>query len=608
MQARHHEEDTGPGLEPGLRGGCLWGGAGSALAMGFGYQIQDRMSTLAQWILKRILHTDPTPKLFVQRQKQWQGQSWAQAGAQLQHISTGLYHLGLHPGERVAIIGDPDPFWILYDFATLLNGAITVGIYPTLTAAQTAYQLQHSQACIVIVGDDQQLDKITSIKAQLPALRHLLRWDWEPPSAALNHWPDVQKRAQNVQSTDIASLVYTSGTTGPPKAAMLSHGALCQVCEGTQRLLPLSQGERSICFLPLAHVLQRIGVYRALIEDIAAYFCQRFDEVPATLPIAQPSLLLAVPRMLEKIKAGIEKQVSQQSPLRQRIFYQALAIGHQRSLALEQGQMLSLSLRIKWRFAQRVFDKVQTRLGGRLKLFACGGAALAPDVARFFHAMGIDVLEGWGLTETCAPATMNTLQNFRFGTVGKVLPNTEIRLATDGEIWVRGPGLFSGYWNNPDATADVFEDGWFKTGDIGAWDDGFLKIIDRKKELIITSGGKNIAPLPLEQRLKIAPIGQAIVIGDHRPYLVALLAPDPEGQPPTDAEKARIDEHIQAINTTLAPFEQLKAWAWLPETLTVENGLLTPTQKIRRRPIAERYAPLIETLYNRNNALSSAKS
>ena len=298
----------------------------------------------------------------------------------------------------------------------------------------------------------------------------------------------------------------------------------------------------------------------------------------------------------------VEAMVAKRPPVSRRIFAWAIAVGLERSRAIEAKKPLSRSLAARWAIADRlVFRTVRQRFGGELRLFACGGARLDPEVGRFFHAMGITVCEAWGLSETCAPATLNSPDDFRFGTVGKPLDGVELRLEPDGEVLVKGPGLFTGYWNDPVATAAAFTpDGFFRTGDIGELVDGYLKIVDRKKELIVTSGGKNIPPVNIEKKLEGGLVGQAVVIGSDRPYLVALLAPDPEHGASSEALRAAGDARVAEVNASLASFEQIKRYAWLPEPLTVENGMLTPTLKLKRRIIHERHRALIEELYRRD--------
>ncbi len=504
-----------------------------------------------------------------------------------------LDKMGIEAGDRVAILGPPHPNWTSLDFAVLCRGGVTVGIYPTLTPDQVAWQLRHSGAKALFVDSEATLDRLAAI--EVPELR--FRSTWELPAEQADS-EAFWRRAAEVKPEDPCAIVYTSGTTGDPKGAVLTHRAIHAVSVTSREVVPLAEGDRSLVFLPLAHVLQRITVYRGLLEDVEAWFCPRIEDFLDVVKEARPSVLASVPRMLEKIKARVEGQVAQASPLRQRIFAAAMATGRERSECLEAGRVPSWWLATRWRCYDRlVYRKVRAVFGGELRMFVCGGARLDPEVARFFHALGVDVMEGWGLTETAAPATLNRPGQFRFGTVGKPLPGTEVRIAADGEVETRGPGLFSGYWNNPAATADSFSpDGWYRTGDIGVVDDdGFLRITDRKKEIIITAGGKKIPPVNLEKPLEGGPVGQAIVVGEGRPFLVALFAPDPEHG--TEGRDAVASDRLARLNATLAPFEQVKKWAWLPRPLSVDDGTLTPTMKLKRRVIGETYRDVIEGLY-----------
>jgi long-chain acyl-CoA synthetase len=553
------------------------------------------MATINRLILNRMQTSHKAhPTMFFMEGERQVGLSWNDAKAQILKIAASLVALGIKKGDRVAILGEPHPTWIFTDMAVLLLGGITVGIYPTLTVEQVSWQLQHSQASLLIVDSKAQEERLKNLG------RPLYRWDALPEGATSVTEAWLMEKAAEIQPSDPATLVYTSGTTGNPKGAILTHGAFHHVVLASIQALPLGEGESSICFLPLAHVLQRIGVYRALVEEISAYFCQKVEQVIPVLPQAKPSVLLSVPRMLEKIKAGIEGRVAEAPKYRQKLFALALEVGKERSRLLEQGKPVGRVLALKYQLASKVFAKIHERMGGRLRLFATGGAALNPEVARFFHAIGIQVLEAWGLTETCAPATMNVPERFRFGTVGMPISGTEVKLSPeDGEILVKGSGLFAGYWEDPEATAAAFDkDGWFKTGDIGVMEDGFLKIVDRKKEILVLASGKNIPPVNIEQKLQGGAIAQAVVIGEGKPYLVALFAPEP-GVVLSEAEKKALAEaRVLAANQTLAPFEQVKKWAWLPEPLTPEAGLLTPTLKLRRKPIAAQYSALISSLYS----------
>jgi len=505
-----------------------------------------------------------------------------------------LDEIGIEPGDRVAILGPPHPSWTALDFAILCRGAITVGVYATLTPAQVGWQLRHSGAKALFVDSPAMLERLAGIEA--PELR--FRSTWDCPHADGDR-AELWERAAQVQPGHPAAIVYTSGTTGDPKGAILTHGAIHAVSVTSREAVPLEPGDRAVVFLPLAHSLQRVTVYRGLLEEVEAWFCPRIEDFLDVVKEARPSVLASVPRMLEKIKARIEGEVSRASPTRQRVFAAAMAVGRERSLCLESGRPLPWWLATRWAFYDKlVYRKVRAFFGGELRMFVCGGARLDAEVARFFHGLGVDVMEGWGLTETSAPATVNRLDAFRFGSVGKALPGTDIRIAEDGEVEVKGPGLFVGYWNNPAATAESFTpDGYCRTGDVGTLDaEGFLRITDRKKEILVTAGGKKIPPVNIEKPLEGGPVGQAVVIGDDRPYLVALFAPDPEV--PVEGRDALVRARVDALNATLAPFERIKKWAWLPEPLGVENGTLTPTMKLKRRVIAARYRAVIEGLYD----------
>lgn len=552
------------------------------------------MTTLASMLLDKYARAGSAPGLYWREGATWRSSTWAECEHEVAATAEALRALGVGKGDRVAILGNPHPRWLVADFATLCLGAVTVGIYPTLRPDAVRYQLAHSGAKVLLVESPADLERLSLAIRDCPDLRHARTWDLPLPPVSL---ATFRERARAVRPEDPCAIFYTSGTTGDPKGAVVSHGAMAAVCAASRTAVPLEPGDRSMVFLPLAHSLQRMAAYRSLLEEITAYFCPSLDQFQEVLRIARPSVLATVPRMLEKIKAAAEAAVAQRPPVSRRIFAWAMEVGRERSRRLETRQPIPEALAWKYAVADRVvFRKVRARFGGSLRLFVVGGARLDPEVARFFHAMGVDVCEAWGLTETCAPATMNAPSDFRFGTVGKPLADTEIRLDDDGEVLVKGPGLFSGYWNDPEATAAAFTlDGWFRTGDVGRIDDGFLRIVDRKKEILVTSSGKNVPPVNIEKRLEGGGVAHAVVVGDGRPYLVALLAPDPEH--PVADPLALAEARVREANAGLAPFEQVKKWAWLPAPLTVESGLLTPTLKLKRRAIDAAYRDVIEGLY-----------
>lgn len=560
--------------------------------------------------------SDTLPKLFLDRVRRapevaglhdldggtWRSSTWADAEREVAGALAGLRRDGVGAGDRVAILGNPHPAWMTADLATLSAGAVTVGIYPTLLPESVRYILDHAGCTLLLVESDAELARLGCVDGRVGAVRARV-WDAGGPVARAAVTPaEIEALRVAVDAVDpdgLCTLIYTSGTTGEPKGAMITHRAMLAVCQATQEVMPLDGPQRSIVYLPLAHSLQRMAVYRAFMDDIEAWWCPRFEDLPATIAVARPTVLVAVPRVLEKMQARIEGTVAKQSASVQRLFRWAVACGRRREVRTGPAGRWE---RTEEALAERlVLRRIRDRLGG-IRQIGVGGAALNVETARFFQAVGIEVLEAWGLTETCAPATLNRPGRAKLGTVGTPLAGVELKLLDDGEVLVRGPGLFSGYWRDEEATARAVVDGWFCTGDIGRLDaDGFLSIIDRKKELIVTAGGKNIAPVPVERKLERGGdgepgIGQAIVIGSERPYLVALLAADPDA-PPADLA-AFAAARIAAVNAGLPSFEQVKAWAWIPP-LTVENGLLTPTLKPRRRFVLQAHAALIDQLYSR---------
>ncbi len=553
----------------------------------------------------------------------WKATTLGESLREVAAIARGLAARGVGRGTTVGILSATRHEWAAVDFAALCLGARVVGVYPTLPAEQVAWLLRHGGVSLLVVEDAEQAAKIDAVRAEVPSLAHTFVIDaaegW-PTLRDLQEEPDVdwlRARADEVEPDDVATIIYTSGTTGTPKGVVLTHGAFVRVARATLGLIPVEPGDRSVVWLPLAHSFQRFTVYRGLLEDLVGYYAPSVEALMDALLVARPQILASVPRMLEKIRDRVNAQVARRGGLAKRLFDAAFAVGRERLAYLERGEKVPLWVEARWRVADRVvFRRVKERLGGHLRVLVSGGAALDAEVARWFGAMGLLVLEGWGLSETCAPATVNTPHGFRFGTVGRPIPGVALRIADDGEILFRGPGLFAGYYDDPAATAEVMVDGWFHTGDVGTIDgDGFLRITDRKKAILVTAGGKNIAPLPLEQRLERHPlVGQAVVIGSERPYLTALLVPEPDalaglaarhGWPdePADARVARpevraaFDEAVAQCNDGLARFETIKRWAALPEPFSVETGELTPTLKLKRNVVVARHAALIDALY-----------
>ena len=551
--------------------------------------------TLPALFLARVQRSPDGVAMHARVGQAWGTITWREAERQVAAAFEHLVAEGVGPGDRVAILGNPHPAWLNADLATLAAGAITVGIYPTLLPESVHYILQHAEARVLLVESEAELARLGAVNGRVAGVPARV---WDAPTSRDGNVEGLRRAVAGVSPDQICTLIYTSGTTGDPKGAVITHAAMVAVCHASRLALPLEGQHRSIVYLPLAHSLQRMAAYRSFMDEIEAWWCADLAELPAVIALARPTVLVAVPRVLEKMQARIEGTVAGQPATVQRLFAWALAVARRRQ---DRGcAPVGLRARVEERLAERlVLARVRQRLGG-LQFIGVGGAALNVETARFFQAIGVEVLEAWGLTETCAPATLNRPGKVRLGTVGTPLDGVELRLKPDGEVLVRGPGLYSGYWRDPVATAAAMEDGWFCTGDLGELDaDGFLRIVDRKKELLVTAGGKNIAPVPIERKLERLPggapgIGQAVVIGSERPFLVALLAPDPDC--PLDDGEAFAATRVQAVNAGLAPFERIKRWAWIPP-LTVENGLLTPTLKPKRRAVLAAHADVIARLY-----------
>ena len=597
------------------------------------------MDTIASLTVHRLQRSAEEPVFYVPAGWRWEGcepegvlsggdvpPGWrAYTGevclTQLSGLARRLHALGVDKGVPVAIVAETSHAWAACDAAIVCLGGITVGVYPNLPGDQVAYQVRHSEARVLLVEDQAQYEKIRPFLEDCEDLAHVLSMT---PGAKVPQLlpaaPDLdflRAKAAAVTPEDVCTYVYTSGTTGLPKGAVLTHGALIAVVRASKEALPLHPDDCSVVFLPMAHVLQRFAGYRGLAEDIVGYFALSLQHLPETLAAARPQVLATVPRMLEKIKATAEAKAAERGPRAAALLAWGIRVGKAWTHARRTGQSPSLSLRIQHAIASRIiYRKVRERMGGRLRMVASGGAALSVDVAEWFEALDIQICEAWGLTETCAPATLNTPAAQKLGTVGKPLPGVEVRLAEDGEVEVRGPGLFSGYLKDPEATAAVFtDDGFFRTGDLGEIDaDGFLRIVDRKKEIIVTAGGKNIPPVNIEKKLEGGLLGQAVVIGSERPYLIGLFAADPEaldvlardrgwtGDYAANAARpevrAAFQERMDAVNATLARYETVKRFAVLPAPLTTETDELTPSLKLKRRVITQKYAALIDELYS----------
>ena len=576
------------------------------------------------------------------RWRQKQGEKWLSTSFRenqdlVTRVINGLDALGARPGDAIGILSNTRWEWTVADWAIMGLGGVTVTLYPSLVPDTVAFILRDSSARFLFVEDGVQYEKIRAIRQELPQLERLVLFDEYAPaqmdptvmsfsalvglSQRTTEEADAfaAQRARDILPDDPAALVYTSGTTGLPKGVILTHRTLLAQIVGARALLTtLHAGMIDLLWLPLSHVLGRLEHLVTVDFGGETVIEPSLANLAADLPIVKPNLLLGAPRLYEKAYVAVLEQVAEASPVERAIFHWAERTGR-RAIRLRQARK-HIPLHLQWQLAVAdalAFRRVRAAFGGRLELAISGGAPLDPAIAEFFRAVGVPLLEGWGLTETGGAFTVNQVDDFRIGSVGKAFPGHEIRIASDGEILVRGPCVFPRYQNNPEATAEALDgEGWFHTGDIGTLDqEGFLTIVDRKKEMIVTAGGKKIAPQMVETLINSDPlVSWSCVYGDRKPYLVALLTlswdavkvwADAAGikyETVRDVMasprlRARLDEHMARVNAQIARFEQVKYYAILPDDFTVENGLLTPTQKTRRKLINERYKEQFEALY-----------
>lgn len=544
-------------------------------------------------------------------------------------LSHALAGLGVGREDRVALMAENGPHWPTVDFATIARGAALVPIYPTLLPEQAAYIVRDSGSRVLFVQGRERLEGLLAVRERMPGIEQIVWLDGDADGQGFTTLESLLERGrdadpaafdQGLRETgpdDLATLIYTSGTTGDPKGVMLSHANLVSnVVTGTQ-VLQLSSDYTALSFLPLSHSLERTVDYCYFYCGCTIAYAESIQTVAQNLGEVRPHLFVAVPRVYEKVQSRVMETAAAGSPFKQRIFAWALGVGREALPYRLREQPAPGLLGIQLALADRlVFAKIRERLGGRFVFAISGGAPLPREVAEFFWGAGIRLFEGYGLTETSPVISVNAFSAVKMGAVGRPIPGVEVRIAQDGEILARGPNIMQGYFGKPEATAEVIdEQGWFHTGDIGHLDEeGYLAITDRKKELIVNAYGKNIAPAPIENALKASRfISQAVVIGDRRQYLVALLVPDFEalnpwaakqGLPAAPAEllatpqvRELVQREVETVNAQLARYEQIRSWELLPAEFTLETGELTPTQKVKRRVIHEKYGEVIERLY-----------
>lgn len=547
--------------------------------------------------------------------------------------AVGLALRGVKKGDRVVLLSENRLEWFTIEAGLQILGAVTVPIYPTLTAQQAAYIIRDSGARVVIASSAEQQAKVAEVRDSLESVEMVFTLDAPAPGSGDQSWSTVtdagkssravdsgaaERLAAAVAGDDVATIIYTSGTTGNPKGVMLTQANLVQNTLASHEALTLSTEDRAISVLPYSHVFARmVAHYLYPHAGVTIAIAESMDTLVQNIGEVHPTVMACVPRFYEKMRDKVLESAAAGSPLKQKIFNWAFSVGYAVGKHRQDGASVPAGLKFKYGLATKlVFSKLHARMGGRMELFVSGGAALPRDVAEFFLAAGWVVIEGYGLTETSPVITVNRRDRFRFGSVGIPIRGVDVKIADDGEILCRGHNVMKGYFGNEAATSEAIVDGWFHTGDVGAFDeDGFLRITDRKKDLLVTAGGKNVAPQPIEGTLKgSAYIAELVMVGDGRPYLSALVAPDfeqlvrwCEGEGiPTDDHKAiaaddRVSSHLMSeigrLSEGLASFEQVKKIAVVTAAFSIESGELTPTMKVKRRVVEERYADLIEALY-----------
>jgi long-chain acyl-CoA synthetase len=558
---------------------------------------------------RHVLSAAPTtPAYLEETESGWREVVWTEAGERVDALAHGLLARGVRAGDAVTVISRTRLEWILLDWAIMSIGAVVVGLYPTNSAKECAYILAHSEAVLAFAEDAEQAAKLASVHDELPGLHEIVGFaelaalEEDGRAHRAEHPDAVAEAAAAVGEADLGTLIYTSGTTGPPKGCMLTHRNLVTAAIRVRNHLQ-EPGDVVLLFLPMAHSYGRLAHQSAAYHGTTLALVADATRVPEALAAVRPTMLPAVPRVYEKVHANTLGQIERAGGAKRAIGRWGLGVGVHTSRLRREGRPVPTLLGFQERVADRlVFAKVRDRLGGRLRLGVSGAAPLSTDVMEFFHALGVPVIEGYGLTETSSSTTVNDPENFRIGTVGPAVEGTEIRLADDGEILVRSDTVFAGYYKEPEATAAAFtDDGWFRTGDVGEIDaDGFVKITDRKKDLIITAGGKNIAPQNLENALKSSRfVSQAIVVGDRRPYVTALVTLDePEVAASGRDPQELVQELVDHVNRDRVRVEQIKRFAILPRDFSQDEGEVTPTLKLRRRVIQENFSAQIEQLYS----------
>jgi long-chain acyl-CoA synthetase len=595
-------------------------------------------NTVPKFFWKRVVEWSEKIALREKVNGLWREISWGEYGQQARKAALGFIALGLQPGDRVAIISENNPEWLYSDMGILAAGGVTVGIYPTDSANQVEYVLTHSGAIFYIAEDEEQLDKILEVRSRIPSLKKIIVMDME----GLRHFSDpmvmsfeellkmgealdqekpdlFRRRLAGAQPEDLAILIYTSGTTGPPKGAMISHRNILNIMEMQNEVNPGHENDEVLSFLPLCHIAQRtVSAFNPLIAGYKINFVEEMDTIPENMREVSPTIFFAVPRIWEKFYSGLILTMKESTGLEKWAFRWALGVGQKVSDFRLNGAEPPVHLKALFALADwTVMRNLKKSIGlNRARYCLSGAAPISPDLLKFYHSLGIDIREVYGQTENCGPTSIHYEKDVRFGTVGKPLPRAEIRIAEDGEILLKGPHIFMGYFNDPEKSRETVVDGWLHTGDVGRFDEnGHLIITDRKKDIIITAGGKNITPSEIENQLKFSPyINDAVVIGDGRKFLTALIMIDDENvmkfaqdnRVPftTYASLTRANEvidliqkEVEEVNKKFARVETIKKFRLIDIQLTTDDEEITPTMKLKRKFVNEKFKEVIDSMY-----------
>jgi long-chain acyl-CoA synthetase len=584
-------------------------------------------STLADLLPQAARLYGSAPAVMYKDGDEWVRRSFVEVEEIVRKLALGLVDLGVSRGDKVSILANTRPEWTYFDFAALSIGATVVPIYQTNSPEECQYVLENSDAKVVVVEDDEQLEKVRAVRDRLPLLEQVVRMTGESVDAislddlaargAGGDAAQWERLWQAVTPEDVCTFIYTSGTTGPPKGCVITHGNYRAMLDMVMQNSVIEGEDVTYLYLPLAHsfaLLIQLGSFD--LGATIAYWERDPLKILPNLAEVKPTYFPSVPRIFEKIYTTATSTMEKEGGLKKAVFEWSIRVGGKMREAERADRKPGFLLRKQYEFAdKRVLSKIRGLFGGQLRLAVSGAAPISPDILRFFDAAGVLVLEGWGMTETSTAATISTPEDFKIGTIGKPFPGCEVKIAEDGEILVKGPNVFQGYYKNEEATRETLVDGWLHTGDLGEIDDdGFIRITGRKKDIIITAGGKNITPANLENEIKQHQlVSQCVVVGDRRPYLVALVTLDPEeaagfakehdlsedpAQLASNAEvRAAIEAHLAKVNEKFARVEQVKKIAILPRDLSQDNGELTPTLKVKRAVVADKHENEIEQLY-----------